>query len=47
MKFIFDLEKNRINIEKHGVELQEAENLNWEEGIFGLMTEKITENKDG
>ena len=47
MKFIFDLEKNRINIEKHGVALQEAENLNWEEGIFGLMTEKITENKDG
>ena len=47
MKFIFDLEKNRKNIEKHGVALQEAENLNWEEGIFWVDDRKITENRDG
>ena len=40
MKFIFDLEKNRKNIEKHGVALQEAENLNWEEGIFWVDDRK-------
>jgi uncharacterized DUF497 family protein len=34
MKFIYDQQKDKTNLQKHGVSLQDASKLDWDDGLF-------------
>jgi len=47
MKFIFDLEKNRKILKSMESHYKKPKILTGKKEFFGLMIEKITENRDG